>query len=151
MVSDILYKKKLGIPYLTLILAISCILVSVPTYFYPELYDVFGWEKPIYYPWQVVTHHLQHGSYMGLLPLPLHLICNLTVIMTFGVISEKVLGVKRFFIGIFTSLFTAQLIVEIYPQSGPVDVINNANNRIVIKFSKPMKNELNQSSFNFLF
>lgn len=108
LISDILFKKKTGIPYLSLILAASCILVSVPTYFYPELYDVFGGEKPVYYWWQLVTHNMQHDSYMGLLPLPLHLICNLTVIMTFGVISERVLGVKRFFAVIFLSLFTAQ-------------------------------------------
>lgn len=280
-----------------MIFAAGCILVSVPTYFYPELYDVFGGEKLVYYPWQLVTHFLQHGSYMGPLPLLLHLICNLMVVMTFGVISEKVLGAKRFFIIIIASLFIAQFfrltlgvwgngassitwafgpiaflcilnmnrkdrakllkdfmfyvcififlviwvlitavniangwfysnlfhliativgivfaltwrgyiakrvdvildydlaekpmydlwdkriiglsflvpicitiililslsgiltkhvsrvrIVGIYPQSGPIDVINRANNQIIIKFSKPMKKEINHSSFNF--
>lgn len=87
MVSALLFNKKSGIPYISLLLALSCLLVSVPTYFYPELYDVFGGEKLIYYPWQIVTHNLQHGSYMGSLPLPLHLICNLIVIMMRSTLS----------------------------------------------------------------
>lgn len=108
--SDILFKKKPKIPYLSLVFALGCILVSVPTYFRPELYDVFGGEWPVYYTWQTLTHFLQHGSIGGDLPLSVHLICNLIVILIFGSISEKVLGAKRYFALILVSSLSAQVL-----------------------------------------
>ncbi|MDF2686453.1 MAG: hypothetical protein K0S55_1635, partial [Clostridia bacterium] len=97
------------IPYISYILAISSCLVSIPTYFFPVLYDIYGGEKPIYYPWQDFTHYLQHGTICGQVPLPAHLIWNLLVIMIYGVISEKILGTKKFFILSFTAMLVSQI------------------------------------------
>lgn len=94
--SDIFYKKKLGIPYLSFIFILSCLLVTIPTYFYPELYKVFGGSQQKYYIWQYITLIFEHGSYK--MPIFAHLIANIVVIVFFGVIAERLLGAKRFLI-----------------------------------------------------
>lgn len=103
MISDLLFRKRLGVPFLSLILILSCLIVSVPTYFSPKLYFVFGGDAHSAYPWQnVLTSQFEHGSFFiemkiqqGL-PLFLHLFGNLLVIALFGSISERILGTKRF-------------------------------------------------------
>ena len=63
MLSDIYYRKKLGIPYLSLIFLATCFLVSIPSYFFPELIKVLGGMKPMNYPWQYITMVFGHGFF----------------------------------------------------------------------------------------
>ncbi len=96
MISDIYYRKKMKMPYLSLIFIFTCFLVSIPTYFFPELYKIFnGRSQPIYF-WQHITFVFEHGS--STLPLFVHLLANALVIAFFGVITERILGIRRFFI-----------------------------------------------------
>lgn len=105
MISDLLFRKRLGVPYLSLILILSCLIVSIPTYFSPKLYFVFGGNSQPFYPWQnIISSQFEHGSFFvetkiqqGL-PLLVHLLGNLLVIALFGCISERILGTKKFFI-----------------------------------------------------
>lgn len=94
MLSDIYYRKKLGTPYLSTIFIASCLLVTIPTYFASNLYMVFGGTKEKYYIWQYLTLIFEHGSYN--VPIFAHLAVNVLGITFFGVISERVLGTRRF-------------------------------------------------------
>ncbi len=96
MLTDILYRKKLGVPFLSLILIISCLAVSIPTYFFPQLYKVFGGGHYKFYIWQYVTMVFEHGSHD--LNIFLHLGANIIVIAFFGVLAEKILGTRKFLI-----------------------------------------------------
>lgn len=103
MIIDLLYRKKLGFPYVSLILIISCMIVSIPTYFKPTLYFVIGGSESTNYLWQnVFTSLFEHGNYLveiGLfqgLSLTKHLMTNILVIAIFGVISERILGTTKF-------------------------------------------------------
>jgi membrane associated rhomboid family serine protease len=108
MISDLLYRKKIGIPYISIILIISCLLVSIPTYISPRLYFIFGSSFQGYtatYPWQnTVTSQFEHGTFyvesniaQGL-PLLVHLFGNIIIIGVFGSIVERVVGKRRFLI-----------------------------------------------------
>ncbi|MFQ5605633.1 MAG: hypothetical protein ACE5HS_20365 [bacterium] len=86
--------KKIGKPFVTIIIAGSCLLVSVPTFFFPQLYRVFGGLKPLNFFWQKYSLSFQHG-FDGF-PLILHLGGNLLLLCYCGVFSEKILGAARF-------------------------------------------------------
>ncbi|HZK34294.1 MAG TPA: rhomboid family intramembrane serine protease [Bacillota bacterium] len=128
MLFNSLYKKRIGIPFLSLILAYSCILVSVTTYFNPEYYDIFGGQGPVFYTWQHLTRYLDHGAsigHVGMLNPLLQLLLNVLVLLTFGVICERVLGTKRFFILIAGSILISQLLrffLKIWV-SGPSSIV----------------------------
>src|SRR5690554_4912480 len=97
LLSDLMHKKRMGIPFLSLILAYCCILVSTTTYFNPQYYDIFGGEGPVFYKWQYLTSYLEHGSsisYIGTLNPLLQLLLNVVIILTLGVVCERVLGTK---------------------------------------------------------
>jgi membrane associated rhomboid family serine protease len=70
--------------------------VTVSTYFFPEVNNVFGGTKQKYYIWQYLTMIFEHGSYD--LPPLLHMFANIAVVGFFGVITERLLGIKRFLI-----------------------------------------------------
>lgn len=105
MITDLLYRKRLGIPYLSFLLVISCLMVSIATCFSKNLYFVFGGVDAPNYPWQnLITCLFEHGSFfveIGIqkgLSLSRHLITNLLVVLLFGCISERVMGTKKFLI-----------------------------------------------------
>lgn len=106
MISDLLFRKKLGIPYISIIFIFCCLLVSIPTYFFPRLYFVFGSSFQGYndtYIWQnAITSQFEHGSFyieskiaQGL-PLLVHLFGNVIIIGVFGSLTERILGTRRF-------------------------------------------------------
>lgn len=105
LLAQIYYRKKIGIPYLSLLFVLSCFLVSIPTYFNPLLYEVFGSNQWKNYFWQHLSYNLEHGSPWGGLPLPVHLLGNCLVIIVFGVLVERVLGRKHFFFLSVSALF----------------------------------------------
>src|SRR6056297_835170 len=94
MLSDIYYRKKLGFPYFSIVFIACCLLVTVPTYFFPNLNYVLGGTKNKYYIWQYLTLIFQHGSYN--VPIIFHLLTNVVIISFFGIIVERVLGAKKF-------------------------------------------------------
>lgn len=88
--------KKTGLPIVTLLFLSGCLIVSVPTLFYPGLYQIFGGYKPINYPWQKLTIAFEHGFYG--FPLIVHLIGNGILLWFCGSFCEKLLGTARFFL-----------------------------------------------------
>jgi membrane associated rhomboid family serine protease len=97
LITEFLFKKKPKFPAITFIFAATCLLVSVPTYFNAELYEIFSGEKPMFYAWQPVTNFFEHGtsiSFATLVSLPLHIAINLAMLLTFGIVCEKLLGAK---------------------------------------------------------
>lgn len=102
MLSKLLFKKNLGFPYVSFFLLLSCLLVSIPTYFSLKYYSIFGASDSPAYPWQnPITSQLEHGSYLDELtgegiPLLVYLLGNVLVILVFGTIAERVLGTYRF-------------------------------------------------------
>ena len=106
MISDLFIRKKLGVPNISLILIACCLIVSVPTYFSPRLYYVFGASmfgtQPAYFWQNYITSHFEHGSFFveaqitqGV-PLLVHLISNIAVVGLFGSIVERLLGTTKF-------------------------------------------------------
>lgn len=104
MISKLLLKRHVGIPYVSFLLLLSCLLVSLPTFFNLKYYSIFGASDSPAYPWQnPITSQLEHGSYLSELtgegiPLLVHLLGNVLVILLFGFMAERVLGTFKFII-----------------------------------------------------
>lgn len=101
MLSDLYFRRKLGVPYLSLIILTSCLIVTISIKIFPELAQVLGGYKPFNYPWQYFTLVFNHGS--DNLSSFLHLFSNSMVILIFGTLTERVLGTKKFFVFTLTS------------------------------------------------
>lgn len=96
------------IPPVTASLALSCLLVSVPLLIWPNLYAFLGWSGPIQgHYWKILTSSFAHGvpGSAVVAPLP-HLLGNLAIILTFGLLCERTLGSGRFFILTSATLLT---------------------------------------------
>jgi membrane associated rhomboid family serine protease len=94
--SDLLLKKKLGIPWITLLLFINCTLVSVSCTLFTRLYEVFAARPPKVYPWVVITTVLVHGwTGMGIV---IHLGANMVLLLTLGIPLERLMGPSRTFL-----------------------------------------------------
>lgn len=117
MLSTIYFRKKIGFPYLSFIFILSCWLVSIPTYLYPKLYFILGGMNDPFYFWQHITFAFEHGSIAKTLygnnigePILVHLMGNSLLILVFGVLTERILGTKRFIL-LSTSAFGAYFIL----------------------------------------
>lgn len=124
MLSDLYYRKKAGFPFLSAIFLVCCLIVSISTHFDPKLYSVFGNTKTPLYFWQLITPIFEHGQIQGELfhipgydPLLLHLFCNFLMLLAFGVLSERVLGAKRFIL-LSLSALTIDCILRIFFSMG---------------------------------
>ncbi len=89
-----LYRKGKGFPFVTCFLAFMCLLVSVPTYFKPDLYNVLALWMPPTHIWQYITGIFEHGIEPQWF-LWVHLIMNLMGLLPFGVLVERMLGSKK--------------------------------------------------------
>jgi len=117
LVSDLLYRKKTGFPFISLSIAYSCILASLIVYFRPEYYDILGGGDPVFYPWQYLTNYLQHGTSLdppALMDPLFHLVLNLLIILLFGCLAERVLGAIRFLAFVGSSLALTLLLRLIF-------------------------------------
>jgi membrane associated rhomboid family serine protease len=71
-----------------------CLLVTIPTLFYPDLYSVFGGIEPRQHAWQILTAAFEHGwpGFHG----SIHLALNTFLIIECGRPCERLLGSARF-------------------------------------------------------
>lgn len=122
LLAQLYYRKKIGNPYLSLLFVLSCFLVSIPTHLNPMLYEVFGGNQWKNYFWQYLSYNFEHGSPWGGVPLLVHLLGNCLVIIVFGVLIERVLGRKHFFI-----LSTLALLLHILTRWGLASTGNGAS------------------------
>lgn len=108
MVKKVFLSKGLYFPYVSLILIISCLVVSVPAHVNAPLFAyLVPWEN-VYQKYQLFTSLFVHGVMAGFkgISFQLHLITNLVTIAFFGVLCERVLGPSKMFILSIISAFT---------------------------------------------
>ncbi len=101
------FAKHSSRPYLTLLYAAACLIVTVPTIFWPDLYSVFGGPPQQHHPWLLFTAAFQHG-YAGIPPL-VHLLVSLGFLFLLGPILERVLGTWRYGLLILTAIVVYSL------------------------------------------
>jgi len=102
MLDSLFDPKKTGLPIVTLLFLSGCLIVSLPTLFLPDLYEIFGGYKPLNYPWQKWTIAFEHGFYG--FPLIVHLLGNGILLWLCGSFCEKLLGTSRFFLLTLTAM-----------------------------------------------
>lgn len=96
MLKNIYCKKRLGIPWIAFLLFITCSIVSIPTYFNKELFQIFSAStQPIYF-WQYFSGNFEH-SISPIWFFWAHYLGNMSVIVLFGVFIERVIGSKKMF------------------------------------------------------
>jgi len=81
-------------PILTYIIAATCLLVTFSIYFFPNLNSILNAEYNIQYPWQRFVAIFAHGA--GNTPIFIHLFGNLTGLLVFGCLAEKLIGKVRY-------------------------------------------------------
>jgi len=83
-------------PHVTYFFLGSCLLVTIPTLFYPELYRVFGGIEPRRHGWQLFTAAFEHGwpGFHG----SIHLALNVFLILECGRPCERLLGSGRYLV-----------------------------------------------------
>lgn len=100
-----LYKnKKYGVPIVSIVFLITCLIVSISTYFDNNLIYLFAtYSKPSYF-WQYFSGIFEHtifnictGEYAPWF-IFVHLGINIAILMLFGLIIEKNLGSRRMLI-----------------------------------------------------
>jgi membrane associated rhomboid family serine protease len=98
---ELLFRLQLGIPWATLSLVASCVLVTLPLFFDPQRFYLsigVGYceqegEVRWYHP--LLTQFV-HGAGCGFPPTWFHLGVNVSLFMFFGGLVERVLGSARF-------------------------------------------------------
>ena len=81
----------------SVIIAVLCVAVTFVAMVFPDTYQMFGSAYPIRYPWQICSGVFLHGSPELTMAGSIgHLIFNLLLVLSFGIMIEKILGSKRF-------------------------------------------------------
>ncbi len=96
----IMYPRWKDLPPVTMLLALSCLVVSVPLFFSQELYAVLGYDSGLGHDyWKLITSSFAHGG-SGSMVVPAfpHFLGNFAAIMLLGALIERVLGSGRFFL-----------------------------------------------------
>ncbi len=107
MLEEIYYKRKLGMPYITLLIVITCSIVSIPTFFNHELYEVFASHGTVMFWWQYFSGNFEHclGPMNGLKEFFwAHYLGNMFMFIVNGVILERIIGNKKMFFLIGSAL-----------------------------------------------
>ncbi len=115
----IMYPRWKDLPPVTMLLALSCLVISIPLLFSEELYAILGhdsWLGNDY--WKLITSSFAHGNPRStiLAPFP-HLLGNVLVIMLLGALIERVLGSGRFFL-LTLATFTTHTIWKVLYGNG---------------------------------
>ncbi len=107
MVRKIFLSKGLYFPYISLILIMSCLVVSIPAHYSAPLFVYLVPWQNIYQNYQLFTSQFAHGVMEGFkgISFELHLITNLVSIAFFGVFCERVLGPSKMLLLSFISAF----------------------------------------------
>lgn len=95
MLFDLYYRKKLGTPWISILLILTCFIVWVATLTDDNLWVVFATHsRPIYF-WQYFSGLFQH-SFSPKWFYTVHFASNISVIALFGVIIERIIGTKKY-------------------------------------------------------
>lgn len=95
-IKDILSKSK-GSYFVSLLLAMTCLVVMMMTINDVNKYNMFSLCFPAEYPWQYFSGIFVHGTPEFPIAASIaHLIFNLLLVIPFGILIEKVIGSNRF-------------------------------------------------------
>ncbi|HSR50875.1 MAG TPA: rhomboid family intramembrane serine protease [Acidobacteriota bacterium] len=88
-----------------------CLLITIPTLFFPGLYEIFGGVEPRRHCWQVFTAAFEHGwpGFHG----SIHLALNTFLILECGRPCERLLGSRRFLVLGLLSLAANALVLAL--------------------------------------
>jgi membrane associated rhomboid family serine protease len=95
-----MYPRWKDLPPVTMLLALSCLVISIPLLLSQELYAILGYGNELGNDyWKLITSNFAHGNPAStvLAPLP-HLLGNFFAIILLGALIERVLGSGRFFL-----------------------------------------------------
>ncbi|MBQ2201142.1 MAG: rhomboid family intramembrane serine protease [Clostridia bacterium] len=96
-IRDIYFKK--GNYVVSAIVAALCIAVTTVYLLFPQTWESIAYSYPINHPWQICSGIFLHGSpELSTEATVGHLLFNLLLILPFGLLIEKAIGSKRFFI-----------------------------------------------------
>lgn len=108
-----LYKNRFEFSIVTFIFAFTCVIVSVPTYFDNSLFNVMAsWSQPQFF-WQYFSGTFEHGIEPTWF-LWVHLVSNLSILLLFGYMIEKVLGSAKMLLVSMTALAVNILAFQLY-------------------------------------
>lgn len=108
-----LYKSRSEFSIVTLIFAVTCVIVSVPTYFDNSLFNVMAsWSQPQFF-WQYFSGTFEHGIEPAWF-LWVHLVLNLSMLLLFGFMIEKVLGSAKMLIISMAALVVNIIAFQLY-------------------------------------
>ncbi len=91
-----IYLRK-GNFFVSLVMAAICVVVTIVSFVVPDTYNIFASTYPIQYPWQILSGMFLHGDPTLTAAVNIgHLIFNLLLVLSFGLMIEKILGSKKF-------------------------------------------------------
>lgn len=100
-------------PYLAVLYAIACLVVTIPSIFWPELRSIFGGLREQEHTWLLFTAAFQHG--FPPVPALVHLIVMLILLSLLGPRLERILGHWRFGLLILVSIIVYALAIDLSP------------------------------------
>ncbi len=103
MIDKIYKNKKFGFPLIAFVLLITCTIITIPTYFQNYLWYIFALRSKPFYFWQVFSGIFEHSVFPDWF-LWSHFLGNMSMLLVFGILIERLLGSKRM---LFISLTAA--------------------------------------------
>lgn len=108
-----LYKSRFEFPIVTFIFGLTCVIVSVSTYFDNSLFNIMAsWSQPRFF-WQYFSGTFEHGIQPSWF-LWVHLTLNLSMLLLFGFMIEKVLGSAKMLLVSITALLANIISFQLY-------------------------------------
>ena len=114
---DLLYGLPLGVPWATLTLVASCVVVTVPLFFDPARYYLilgtgFCEQENTLHWYHPMLSEFVHGAGCGFPPTWLHLAINTGLLLFHGAMFERLLGSARFVLLTGTNLVFSTILSE---------------------------------------
>lgn len=118
---DLLYGEKLGVPWVTLLLVVTCFMVTLPLYFDPRRFYLtlgvsYCEEDGLVHWWHYIVSHFVHGTgcpFPAFPPIGFHIGINVVLFVFQGMLVERVLGSGRTALVTFTSLAVQIVLMHI--------------------------------------
>jgi membrane associated rhomboid family serine protease len=121
-----LYRGRYKVPYVTFILALSCLWVSGATFFDNSLFYLYAYQTPPQHFWQALTGAFEHGSVMGgsviSQNLPPHLMLNLLMILPLGWMIECAIGSPNFAFVFANTWFFSSFLLQMLLWGSPFPI-----------------------------
>lgn len=99
-----IYLRK-SVPAVSVLIALLCIGITLVSYWIPSLVRSFAFTYPVRNPWQFLTYVFEHYTLQEQIPPEMgidavrlsvgHLMYNVILVLSFGILVEKVIGVKK--------------------------------------------------------